>query len=304
MQMNRNERETVARFFYQDPPNLKYDLEVSEDNFIQTGLLAALRAGSILQKSRENIKAIDVKRKPDDSKQTNVDVKAEEVAKEVILSAFPDHLVIGEETGGTVDPSKYCWVIDPMDSTNAYLSHENTSAVSIALIKDNQVVLGITYNPFTGEFYYAFGENKSRLIRHYGFSNRVFADDLPLQQIDTGNFVNIHPGKANIEIVRQLTKGLATSVIGVIDKILQTGGSPALEVASVAKGHFSFVHNWNPKTPTLAWDLMAGIHILENAGGKVTDINGNRIKDVGHHGIFVASINEEFHRQILTLLQL
>jgi len=295
-----NETEQSALGIFKKNLEVGGNLEVNDETLVTVGINAALRMGSVMQMAREELKRIDVKTKPDGSRVTNIDIHAEEIGRALIKKSFPQHVIIGEEKGGKVDPSKYSWAIDPIDSTNAFLSHENTSAVSIALYKGSEVVLGVIYSPFSGELYYACNDNQSRLLRQYGFSEETIGDNLPLNELTSGNFVNVHPVPQNQPHYNKLAKARAE---GALHKIIQTGGSPALSLASAAKGHFVYVHEWDQDQPTAEWDLAAGEKILKNAGGRTTDINGQEIVNAGYSGLLIAGINNVFHGKILEILR-
>lgn len=293
--------EQLAVEDFQEQRSPENGLEVNDENLISVGIQVALKMGELLQRARVNISSIQFYKKTDGSRVTNIDKNAEILAREMIEKVFPDHLVVGEEQGGIVDPGKYTWVIDPIDSTNAFLSHENTSGISICLFKEGIAALSVVYNPFTGELYYASGNNRSRLIRQYGFSKVVAGDDLPLRSIEeeSVNFVNVHPVLRNFPILKKLRRALSSRDI---DKLLQTGGSPAFGLASITKGgYFTTVYNWGEKEAD-PWDLAAGVHIVRNAGGIVTDTQNKDVELVGHKGILIASINRELHDLVLKII--
>jgi myo-inositol-1(or 4)-monophosphatase len=299
MALDRVEQEAIDNF--QGQQNPEGGLEVNDDNLKSVGIQVALKMGEMVQRARADLGSIQFSKKADGSRVTNIDKNAETLAREIIGRSFPDHLVTGEEQGGIADSERYTWAIDPIDGTNVFLSHENTAGVSVCLFKDEVAVMSVVYNPFTGELYYAFGSDRSRLIRQYGFSNEVTGDDLPLQSIEpeqASKFVNVHPVIRNFPPNKRLRRAL---VDGKIDKLLQIGGSPAVELASITKGHFTTILNWG-KEQADPWDLAAGVHIVRNAGGVVTDIHNRDIELVGHSGLVVASINKELHDLVLGII--
>lgn len=301
MSLNNLEHHAISNFTELRLPSR--NLPVTEENVALVGIKAALHIGRLLQDARllSNIPLVEYK--DDGTRVTLCDVEGERIARAIISRSFPGHDIIGEEGGGTLNPSHYCWVIDPVDSTNSFISHENTSAVSICLMHEGKMLFSTVYNPFTGELYYTIGSEKSRLIQSYGFNPEHSAHDLPLlsgEPNSTSRFVNIHPTPENNDALQAMIRARAR---GEIQKVLQQGGSPSLNIASITKGgHFGVVHHWN-HGPAQPWDLASALHIVRGAGGFVTDSNGADVPLVGHTGMLVASMNASFQETLLQILR-
>jgi myo-inositol-1(or 4)-monophosphatase len=292
-------REETAVVKFLSGESIDSPLEFNEDTVTHVGLMAVLQVGRLLQKARLAPDAIHVEYKIDGTRVTNCDKDGEALAREIIGRAFPDHLIIGEEQGGEMDPNRYSWIIDPIDSTNSFLSHENTPAVSLCLMYQGTVLFSAVYNPFSSELFYSSG-NSSRLIRSYGIGATPMAHALPLPQTEQGRphrFVNVHPTSQNDDFHHRMAEAKTRREI---DKVLRRGGSPAFSLVSITKGSFGMVHDAGEE-PAKPWDFAAAISIVRTAGGRVTKLDNGDIPLVGHRGPFVASMREDFHQLLLRL---
>ena len=93
--------------------------------------------------------------KADQSPVTIADKEAERVIRQVISESFPEHGVLGEEDGQTASSSEYLWVIDPIDGTKNYMRKVPLFATQLALMKNGEVVVGVSNAPALGELMYA-----------------------------------------------------------------------------------------------------------------------------------------------------
>ena len=221
-------------------------LEESRDNLIMVGSQTVLRMANYIQWSRADLSRLEVSKKLDLTKVTNIDINAQNLARNFIQNAFPDHVVSGEEDlaghESQVDPSKYTWSFDSIDGTNTFLSQENTSAILGSLFKDGKTIFSIVCNPFTGELFYAFGDDNSRLITQSGFGFAPVAHDLPVISGDSAKFVNLQPRPSNYGILEKLMAEKKRRGTW-LSKTIQTGGSPGWNMASVSKNpSFAYVH--------------------------------------------------------------
>lgn len=281
-------------------------LEASRENLIMVGMQAVLRMANYLQWSRSNLSRIAVTTKGDSTKVTNVDVNAQKFAENFVLSFFQDHVVSGEEdyvgNEAAIDPNKYTWSFDSIDSTNSFLSQENTPAILASLFKNGKTVLSIVCNPFTGEMFYTFNDDNSRLITQSGFGFPPVAHELPLIGANKSSFVNLQPNSQNHDILRILMaeKDRPGTWLG---KTIQTGGSPGWNLAGVTKNaSFAYIHKWGPSIAR-PWELAAGVHVVRNTpGGIVTDFDGRDINALNHMGGMVATISRELHARLIELI--
>lgn len=191
-------------------------------------------------------------------------------------------------TGGSLPTSGDAVAIDPIDGTWSLLNRTATCAVSLAVFRDGVPFWGVVLNPTTGEFAHRCSGERTRLVQVSAFGEEDFACDLPLDGSKAGPIlVNLHPSKNSAPVAGSLFEEWAS---GNLSMVRMTGGSPAWAMLEAAKGTSTYVNLWSRK-PTEAYDVAAGILLVQGAGGQVTDLFGQPIKPVGHRGPFVASVD-------------
>lgn len=246
---------------------------------------AAIESGKILKENFEgsfNVESKDVI----SNLVTEIDKKSEKKIIEIIKSDFPSHNVLSEEVGAIDKDSDVKWIIDPIDGTINYAHSIPLCCISIGIEKNGKVVMGIVYNPFSGETFFAEegrgatlndkkiivskenDVNKSLLVTGFPYSS----DKNPTKQLDV--FVKIVSSDIPI---RRL-------------------GSAALDICWTACGRFDgfWEYNLNP------WDVAGGYIILLEAGGKVTNFSGD---DFNLYGKEILATNGLIHEQVLDLIQ-
>lgn len=251
----------------------------------ETALNAVREAGKILMDNLGNIKSLELKRKNDYV--SNVDIAAEHKIIETILSNFPEHNIIAEESGTQNRKSRYTWFIDPISSTDNYIHSLPHFAVSLALQEDESFVLAVVFDPLTNEFFYAEkGKgaylNNSRIVVSsisdiskamlcVGMNKKGMGDDIE-------------------EGIAFFTKFLF------ISSPLRKIGSTALEMCYVACGRIeAHINNHSDM-----FSIPAGKLILGEAGGIVTDFDNN---DWGCDSKNVIASNGNIHGSLIELLR-
>lgn len=233
-------------------------------------------AGRIIREAREtNTFGFDFK--SDNTPVTNIDQQVQDYMTKRLSDSF-DIQVIGEENCEGIDPSEPYWAIDPIDGTWAFITHENTSAINLSLIENNEVTVAIVFNPFTNEFFQTERQAKS-------FIGMLM---LPLRHSATAVEVVNFKAERDHPIVSTLNRLFKEDKI---KKLTSIGGSTAYSICMVAKGAFSNYIAYFPDE-THAWDLSAACLILRNSGGYVTDLEGNDIDAISHKGFIIASANQ------------
>ena len=192
---------------------------------------------------------------------TEVDMKCEEVIFKTIKNHFPHHYILSEEAGAIVQESNYKWIIDPIDGTINYAHGIPICCVSIGLERDGVMEMGAVYNPFLSEFFFAqkgFGatlnDKKIAVTQKESLLQSCLVTGFPYKYLDAEN-----------------------GPLQVFEKLIRNGipvrrlGSAALELCWVAAGRFDglYEHSLQP------WDTAAGYLIVEEAGGKVTNLVGD-----------------------------
>jgi myo-inositol-1(or 4)-monophosphatase len=190
-----------------------------------------------------------------------VDKESEKKIVTTLKKILPAAGFITEE--GTVEQTsnqEYNWIIDPLDGTTNYLHGLPLYAISIALVKNNQPILGIVYNVVPNECFHAIEGGKAYLNDKEIKVSRIA--QLGESLLATG-FPYYHLDKS--EVYLDIIKDFLAKTHGI-----RRLGSAAIDLAFVACGRLEgfFEYNLNP------WDVAAGVFILERAGGKVTDFKG------------------------------
>ncbi len=241
-------------------------------------------AGKIIREARDT-NMFEFTIKNDDTPVTPIDRQVQDYMTKRLRDSF-DIQVMGEENCEIVDLSRPYWAIDPIDGTWSFITHENTSAINLSLIENGEVSVAIVYNPFTDELFFTEKERPS-------FKGLL---KLPLRQNEGVTVVNFKPAK-DIALLTSLNE---LYLKGRIKKLVSLGGSLSYGVCMVAKGAFS---NYILYFDTLshAWDLSASILILRNAGGFVTDLDGEDIDPISYKGFIVASASKRCRDEFLTM---
>ncbi len=121
--------------------------------YLETALAAARAAETVVRKYWQQ--NVDITIKADASPVTVADVETEEAIKAVILKQFPDHGFYGEETGKTRPNAEYTWLVDPIDGTKSFVREYPFFSTQIALMRGNELILGVSSAPVFGEYAYA-----------------------------------------------------------------------------------------------------------------------------------------------------
>ncbi|MFT4153727.1 inositol monophosphatase family protein [Parafilimonas sp.] len=192
---------------------------------------------------------------------TEVDHKCEEVIFEIIRKNYPDHYILSEESGEIIQDSNYKWIIDPIDGTVNYANRIPVCCVSIGIEKDGSMELGAVYNPFIDELFFAergkgatLNGQPIQVSKRKELVSSCLVTGFPYTYLDMPN--------GPLEVFGKfIRKGVPVRRLG----------SAAIDLCYVAAGRFDgfFEHKLN------AWDSAAGFLIIEEAGGKVTDMKGN-----------------------------
>lgn len=192
---------------------------------------------------------------------TEYDNRSEEFIIHTLKQKFPEFSFLAEESGSTnnIFGGDYLWVVDPLDGTVNYAHNLPIFSVSIALIKNKEILCGVIYNPILDEVFVA-EKNKGAYLNGHRLSVSK-CDTLDNSFLVTGFPYNIdsNPGHCVDQFVQMLKRGIPVRRLG----------SAALDLAYVAAGRFDgfWEINLNP------WDVAAGVLLVEEAGGIVTQYN-------------------------------
>jgi myo-inositol-1(or 4)-monophosphatase len=242
---------------------------------------AAKEAGKILMENFGKIERVDTKGGWE--LVSNVDIAAESRIIELIKAQYPDHDILCEESAGETTGSEYKWIIDPLDGTHNYIYGIHIFGVCIALEYKGEIVLGVINIPYSGEIYWAEkGKGAYFNGKPIHVSERTMKDALVI--FDS----TLHTEKAP-------KMGLLAALV---DRVftLRMSGSSARNLTYIARGNADMVVEYSDKP----WDFAAGGLIVEEAGGKVTTLDGDRWSPYIQG--YIAS-NGEFHDEVLQLLR-
>lgn len=217
---------------------------------------------------------------------TEADHAAEKAIIQVITSTFPEHQILAEETGELEQDSTYKWIIDPIDGTVNFAHGIPLNCVSIALEFEGEVIMGAVYNPHLDEFFLAEKGNGATLNdKPIRVSNETQAMRSCLVTGFPYTYINMPNGPLDI-FERFIRKGVPVRRLG----------SAAIDLCWVAAGRFDgfYEHKLEP------WDSAAGYLIVEEAGGRVTDLEGNKFSVYQHK---VLATNGLIHDEMLAFIR-
>lgn len=220
---------------------------------------AARRGGEIIRRYYHD--GVEIRTKEAFNLVSDADVESEQAIAATIAEHFPGHVVLGEElhTGDAL--AEHAWIVDPLDGTNNFAHHVPHFAVSIAYCHRGRPQAGVVYNPLRDEWYTAArghgAQFNDRAIQVAGFER--------LDQALVGVGFYYDRGQLMERTLAAIADLFRQQIHGI-----RRFGSAALDLCSVACGQFGafFEFQLSP------WDFAAGVLIVEEAGGTVTDCLG------------------------------
>lgn len=256
---------------------------------LEVAVRAALEAGKILEKYFET--EILKEFKEDNTPVTIADKESEEIIKKIISQAFPTHSILGEETGMSGEKSDYVWHIDPIDGTRNFANGIPLFAVSIALVYQNDLIMGVVYNPATDSIFYA-EKGKGAYLN----DKRIYVSKDERKR----SIITLASGAKDFDrrLVLVLFHDLAYQVVNSTRKL----GCTALDLAYVARGGIEATIQLG----FLTYDFAAGTLLVQEAGGRITKLDGSPWKFpenyfVASNGVFHDTLVEEVQKQITKL---
>ncbi|WP_274423271.1 inositol monophosphatase family protein [Chelativorans sp. YIM 93263] len=248
---------------------------------------SAMKAGRSLARDFGEVQNLQVSLKGPGDYVSQADRRAEEILYTELSRARPGYSFLMEERG-VVDgvDAQHRWLVDPLDGTTNFLHGIPLFSISIALERQGQLVAGLIYNPIMDELYTAergggafLNDRRMRVAARRQLSDAVMGTGIP--HLGRG-----HHGKALMDLRK---------VMGEVAGIRRLG-SVALDLAYVAAGRMDGF--W--EEALAPWDLAAGILMVREAGGFITDMSGSQ--NMLEKGSVVAG-NEVIHRALLKTLQ-
>jgi myo-inositol-1(or 4)-monophosphatase len=248
---------------------------------------AARKAGRAIVRDFGEVENLQISRKGPGDFVTKADLKAERILRDELLRTRPHYSFVMEESGVVDGLDKtHRWYIDPIDGTTNFLHGVPHFAVSIGLEREGHLVAGLVYNPITDDMFMA---EKGRGAWLNDRRLRVSARrDLDVALVATGI---PHVGRPGHEAFSAELSRVMNGVAGV-----RRFGAAALDLAWVAAGRYDAF--WERALGP--WDMAAGIVILREAGGLVSDLADGQ--DMLTNGNILAS-NAQLHGPMLKVLK-
>ena len=231
---------------------------------------AAEKASKVLIRDFGEVEKLQVSVKGPTDFVTNADKKAEKIIIEELSKSRKKFSILSEETGEIKNSDiNNVWIIDPIDGTTNFLHGVPHFAISIALKSNNEIISGLIFDPIKNEMFYAeknagsfFNNRRVRVSKKIELEDCLFATN--------------HEGAIHSKLNLRYT------------------GCAALDMAYVASGRFDgYFHN-----KINIWDVAAGVLIINEAGGKVNDINKFDINNID-----VRASNNNIHNKMLENLE-
>jgi myo-inositol-1(or 4)-monophosphatase len=216
---------------------------------------------------------------------TEADHASEKAIIDIIQKNYPDHFILSEETGEIVTDSEYKWIIDPIDGTINFANGIPICCVSIGIEKAGEIIMGAVYAPLLNELYFAqkglgatLNDKKISVGNKAAVINSCLVTGFPYTYLDAPN--------GPLQIFEKLIrKGVPVRRLG----------SAAIDLCWVAAGRFDGFYEHK----LAAWDSAAGFLIVQEAGGRVTDFEGNAYSPYQPH---ILATNGLIHDEMLEII--
>ena len=226
-------------------------------SYLEISAEIAREAGALLSKFFERRVTFELKGEHD--LVTEADRASEQLVIERLRSHFPSHSIVAEEGGGHTGSSDYCWYVDPLDGTTNFAHGFPMYNVTMALEHAGELVAGVIFDPERNEMFSAergsgayLNNRRIRVSKVTRIEDSLVATGFPSKKRHQD--VNVH-----------FYYQLAMITHGV-----RRAGSAALDLAYVASGRLDGFWEFGLKP----WDMAAGVLLIEEAGGKCSDMTG------------------------------
>jgi myo-inositol-1(or 4)-monophosphatase len=216
---------------------------------------------------------------------TEADHAAEKAILGVIKSKYPDHYILSEEAGEIKQESEYKWIVDPIDGTVNFAHGIPLNCVSIGLEHKGEMVIGGVFNPHLNEFFYA-EKGKGATLNDQPIKVSDETKTIKACLVTGFPYTYINTPNGPLEIFeRFIRKGVPVRRLG----------SAAIDLCWVACGRFDGFYEHKLE----AWDSAAGYLIVKEAGGTVTDMQGNPFSIYQHR---ILATNGKIHDEMLDVI--
>lgn len=221
---------------------------------------AARSAGAIILRGFERLDTVQVSEKSQNDYVTEIDKQSEKIIIDAIRKMYPNHAILGEESGHLAGNEEFVWIIDPLDGTRNFLHGFPHFCISIGFKYKNRLEHGLIYDPIRQEMFTATrGDGAQLNNRRIRVSNRINLKDTLL-----GTGFPFRPAADFTAYLKTLAH-LMPQAGGI-----RRAGSAALDLAYVAAGRMDGYWEFSLSP----WDIAAGCLLILEAGGYVSDIRG------------------------------
>ena len=250
---------------------------------------AARKAGRGLVRDFGEVAELQVSKKGAADFVSAADVKAEQTLFEMLEKARPGYSFLGEERGLVEGTDKsHRWIVDPIDGTTNFIHGRRDGALAFQPDADREgaIAASVVYNPVTNELYWAErgkgaylnNETQLRVSARRNLDEAVLATGIP--------FLGHGQHAKFLKELHQISQRVAG---------VRRFGAASLDLAYVAAGRFDGFWERDLKV----WDIAAGLLLVTEAGGKISEIDGADVMDTGN----ILATNPELHGQVLARLQ-
>ena len=247
------------------------------------------KAGKILKKGFYSKKEVNFKAKKD--LVTKYDLAVEEFLKKEFSKYFKEFNIIAEESNNSDIEFNNSIIIDPIDGTTNFVNGVPHCAISVGVYRDKKPYIGVVYNPILDELYFA----KHKKGAFLNGKKIAVSSENSLQKSLLATGFPYSSGE-NTKDLKDVIKKIESILPHCQD--LRRLGSASIDLCLVASGVYEGYYEMNLKP----WDVSAGVIILSEAGGKITNIGGTNF-DMFKDKYIVAS-NSKIHKELLDILDI
>jgi len=252
---------------------------------IQLAIDAARDAGRFLKENVGRVRSIETKKGEVRNLVTEIDKGSEARIIRAIRSRYPDHAILAEESGASDAQGEYRWIVDPLDGTTNFLHGLPVFCVTIGIEHRGEIVAGVVYDPNFDELFTAekgsgayLNGKRIAVSENAELINSLLVTGFPYD-------IAVNPDHAVEHFVEFLKEARG----------LRRLGSAALDLCYVASGRLDgfWEVNLHP------WDMAAGILLVSEAGGRVSDFHGERMSVYGRR---ILASNGMIHEEMMRVL--
>jgi myo-inositol-1(or 4)-monophosphatase len=246
---------------------------------------ACKKASKLLIRDFGEIEKLQVSKKGPGDFVTNSDKRTEKIIMNELSLARPDYSFLAEESGLSNKSNEFRWIIDPIDGTTNFLHGIPNFAISIGLEKNKEIICGMIFNPITNEMFYA-EKGKGAYLNNSRIrvSSRKNIDECVI--LTGGPVLSYKNKEIFFKEYENVTRKVAAT---------RKLGSSALDLAYLASGRCDGVFERNLNY----WDIAAGIIIVKEAGGTITDFKGGT-KYIEERNLL--GTNSKIDKELISLL--